>query len=254
MEGLFVRTGSVPGHAHKRKGINNQDALMIGETLVGDVPYLFGTVFDGCSGTKGSRTEVGASLLAAFYRYEIPLILAAHTPLLDAPSILYQRSIGYLGSVARSTVTGTPDAMWTFVRDYLLCTAIGFITDGETLVVYSAGDGIFIVDGERHTIDQSNRPLYLAYNLLDRKMLPSDVELPTSFEVSTFPLAPLSRFCISSDGLTEEARVSDTFTPDGIWDYEPDARAGLQWWLNKGANEEHRFSDDCTIVAFTKRP
>ena len=252
MKMYSVRIGSVTGSAHREKGINNQDAAMHLQMTTSGASYQCGAVFDGCTYRKDgkrSHNEVGAILLASFFRSEIPLILAAHTPIGDVPAVLYQRALGYLGSIARATAVGTPDSFWDFVRTHLFCTVLGFVTDGNELIAFSAGDGLIIANDGIVLIDQDDRPHYLAYHLIDRRML-SDFVPPDTFDVSRFNMDDLDRFAIATDGLGGEMKKDPSFDSSGIWGYEPKAKAGLQWWLNKASNDEHRFSDDCTVVAF----
>ncbi len=248
MDGYIVRSGSVPGFGHKHKQINNQDSLLVSEAVINGKTFSFGAVFDGCTGgkdAKHSRTEVGAALLAEFFSSEIPLILASHTPLTELPAILYQRSIGYFGSIARTTVMGSPETMWQFVQRYLLCTVLGYVTDGIELVVFSAGDGVIFVNDDVSSIDQNDKPIYFAYHLLDKRII-GHVPLPSSFETVTFPLNTIERFALSTDGIKKRALLDPAFIA-GIWEYELGARAGLQWHLNKGANDS-LFEDDCTVI------
>ncbi len=254
MPELNVRIGSVPGYAHSRKLINNQDASVASSVTIGDSTYHFGAVFDGCTGGRGkqSKTEVGATLLAAFFRSEIPMILAAHTALSDVPGILYQRSIGYFGSIARSTVMGAPDTLWQFVQNHLLCTILGYIADEEQLLFFSAGDGVLVVNDTVTIINQDNKPLYLAYHLLDSRSI-GKVQLPTSFVTTAFPRKDVSRFAVSTDGLANVATENGEHL-HGVWNYEPGAKAGLQWHLNKCSSERHLFEDDCTVIASWNHP
>ena len=254
MDGYIVREGSVPGSAHRRKHRNNQDAHVVHEVRIGDETYLFGAVFDGCTGEKGSRTEVGAVLLSEFFRSEIPLLLSAHTSIEDLPHVLYHRSVAYLGAIARTTTAGDLAATWNFVSKHLLCTVVGFIADSETLVVFSAGDGVILVNDQCHIIDQDDKPAYLGLNLVDRRMIPENVVLQSSFDLTAFHLYNVDRFAVCTDGLSREMRADPSFVIDGIWGYEPTSKAGLQWWLNKCLNDERRFSDDCAIVEFHRVP
>ena len=252
MQGYIVRAGLVPGSAHKRKNFNNQDAYVLHEVQIGGTAYLFGAVFDGCTGGKGSRTEVGAVLLSRFFRSEIPLILSAHTPIQEVPATLYQRSVGYFGAIVRSTVTGDAEEMWTFVQNHLLCTVVGFITDGATLVVFSAGDGVIVHNENVIVIEQDDKPTYLGLHLIDRRMIPEGVVIPNSFDVITVPMNEVDRFAVATDGLSREQKADPSFNIDGIWLNERASKAGLQWWLNIGSNIDHRFSDDCAIIAFER--
>lgn len=249
MRGFRVRAGSVLGYSHRLKSINNQDWYTVGEVTIHDKEYIFGAVLDGCTGKKGSKTEVGSILLSDFIGSEIPFILSANTPLVNLPGILYQRCLGYLGSIARSTVMGLPEVMWNFIEKRLLCTIVGFVMNRKSLVTFSAGDGMIIFNDKVHTIDQDNKPLYPAYHLVDRSILGDAVDtLVNNFVVSFECVDGLKRFAVCTDGLTSEWK-KDPHIIEKAWSYEPQAKAGLQWCLNKESSDNGRFSDDCTIVA-----
>src|SRR3989338_2658044 len=247
-----VRTGTVMGSAHRRKGINNQDCYVVRAVEISGQRYHFGAVLDGCTGRKGSKTEVGSILLANFIASEIPLILAAKTPPAHVPAILYQRCVGYLGSIARSTVAGSPEVLWKFIEDCLFTTVLGFLSTREALITFSAGDGANIVNDEIRVIDEGQSPFYLAYHLIDRSMLPHDIVLPDTFQVETFAAGDVRRFAVSTDGIRAEL-TRDPGILEEIWNYEAEAPAGLQWWLHRESNLNGRFSDDCTIIAFARQ-
>lgn len=256
MERFFCRTGSVPGSMHRLKSINNQDSFCIGESVINETQYLYGVVCDGCTGRRKSRNEVGAALLSQFICSEVPFILASHTAPCDVPNILYNRAVGYLGSIMRSTVMGSPEMLWSFIETHLLTTVVGFILDSHTLVTFSAGDGIIFINDSREVIHQDNRPLYPAYHLVDRAIL-RDVaqELPDNFKVSILNnISIVRRFAVGTDGISQELERDPEFFQQlpSIWEYESSAKAGLQWWLNKESQENGRFSDDCTVIAVKK--
>jgi|SRR3989344_2829615 len=249
IERLGFRGGSVMGYEHARLGINNQDAHMAGEVTLAGRRYVYGAVLDGCTGKKRqSRNEVGAVLLSAFLGSEIPFLLSAGTPLPALPDILYQRCLGYFGQIVRSTMVGGAEQMWNFVQKHLLCTVIGFIVDAEHLVVFHAGDGAILVNSDALILDQGNRPKYLAYHLVSRDILGAAAKLlPASFETEVYETGPMERFAVCTDGFVEPF-AAGRLAPDGIWEYEPEARGGLQWWLNL-RHGEGLFEDDCAIVA-----
>ena len=247
MKNLIYRNGSAAGQAHLRKRKNNQDAFAIGETIVNEKEYLFGVVSDGCTGRAGSRTEVGSILVTRFIRSEIPLILAAGISIEELPAALFPRCIGFFRSIAGTTVIGNPEIIWDFISKHLLCTIIGFVMNDEKLLIFTAGDGTFIVNREITVIDQNNTPYYPAYHLVDRKILGSTAQLlPQSFEICTFPAETVKKLAICTDGINDELENDGLI--EGIWCYEPEAKGGLQWWLNIQSGEG-RFRDDCTIVA-----
>jgi hypothetical protein len=253
------RTGTVTGHKHLRKGVNNQDGHFKDAVIIEDVPYVFGAVADGCSlGGKKElrgqpvRTELGAVLLVSFIRSEIPLLLASHIAIEKLPAVLYYRCVNYLASIARATVIGGPEVLSDFIERNLLATLIGFVMNDKVLVTFSAGDGAIVINDAVTVIDQKNQPSYLAYHLIDRTILGSAASsLPQDFVCSVTPVAEVQRFAVSTDGIVDPWNKSPEII-SGIWDYQPEAPAGLQWWLNIGGNNA-LFSDDCTIIGAKRR-
>ena len=130
-----------------------------------------------------------------------------------------------------------------------MATILGFVMDDQKLIVFGAGDGMVIVNDEINAIDQNNRPIYIAYHLLDREMLEKGVadSLPDCFNWSIYSTQETQRFAICTDGI-EDMWKKDPKSINGIWDHEPNAPKGLQWWLKIGSNGNH-FGDDCTIIA-----
>lgn len=249
---LRVRSGSVIGFGHHQKETNNQDGRFVGFSHIKDRIYHYGAVLDGCTNktAKGpkSRNEVGASLLAHFIGNEIPLLLSAGLDIKDVPAALYQRCIGVLGSIARTTTIGGIQEMSQFVQTFLLCTIVGFIDDGQSLVFFTAGDGIIIVNDEIKIIDQDDRPTYIGYHLIDRSLLGSHAALlPQTFEVSIYDASTVRRFAVASDGLKPQASQGIQAV-EGIWTNEQESKAGLQWWLKCNSNESI-YRDDCTVIA-----
>lgn len=250
---LKSRSGSVTGYKHLAKGINNQDYLFARAMTIHGTDYIFGAVLDGCTNLhKGNRiyskSEVGSVLLGDFLESEIPIILAANASLQDLPGVLFHRCVGYLGSLARMTVAGSPEMMWDFISRRLLTTVIGFAMNNETTTIFTAGDGMFIVNDEVTSIEQGKTPDYLAYQLWDRRRLPKDYELAEGFDVHTYQTAGVHRLAFSTDGL-RLVWLENPEIIEEIWSHIPQAPAGLQWWLN-GLSEDGAFADDTTIIAF----
>ena len=256
----YVRVGGVPGQRHRIARINNQDKQQCRAFDVHDVTYTVGMICDGCSTQepKTSHNEVGARLLSDYATFQINLLLQAGMPLKMIPEALYGRCIGYLDMICRATVMGPPEALWEYIRTRLLCTLLGFVSDGRQLIRFSAGDGIFIVNDRVEIIDQNDVPAYMAYHLISRDMLgPAAEKLPRGFDTVTYDVQHLERFAMASDGLKEpQSDGSRTVPPAviaGIWDNQPRYKAGLQYWLN-GLSEEGHFDDDCTVIALGPKP
>lgn len=255
MTELNLRKGTIPGYSHTKKKRNNQDACVVNKTKIADQEYYYGVVADGCTGAPGSNTEVGSILITQFIASETLLILTSGVELVDVPRILFPRCIGYLRSIAGSTVMGSPEIMWEFIRRNLLCTIFGFLANDSQLIIFNAGDGMTIVNDDINIIDQNDVPNYLAYHLVDRTIMGKSIDrLQSNFDVVAYDLVSVRRFAVCTDGLTREFKKQDLRIDDlnGIWEYEPNARAGLQWWLNIQSADNGCFEDDCTIIAASR--
>lgn len=233
-----IRRGSVIGREHIRLGRNNQDGVQSGEIEIGGKKYLFGTICDGCS--AGTHNEVGANLLATYICSEIPMILLMGAPIQDVPQALFMRCVGYLRGIASQTVVGDPLRMIDFVKNYLLCTVIGFVINDDHCIVFSAGDGIVVLNNEITTIDQQNKPMYLAYQLVDRAYLDfQGGELPQSFDVTKVETVNIQRLAVCSDGIVPQAI-------DSLWGHKNSL--SLQRKLRVLARRKIPFDDDCSAI------
>ena len=192
-----AHSASIIGREHIRLWMNNQDAVKLSWANINGCDFLFGVVADGCS--EGLHSEVGAQLLATFVSEEIPLILFNQTPIEEVPKALFFRCLGYLRAVAAQTVTGSPSKVVSFIKDFLLCTVLGFVMNQKSCVVFHAGDGLVVIDDVIYRIDQQNRPTYLAYHLVDRSFLvQQSSSLPAGFETMVLPVQDIkSKFIIS---------------------------------------------------------
>lgn len=256
---FFKRSGTVPGMEHIKKKINNQDSFIVREIEVEGKLFTVGIVSDGCSGRrKHSRTEVGSELLTLYAFSEIRMLLALKVPLTEIPTALYSRCVSYVGNIARSTVAGTAEEMCSFIENHFLCTLLGFVTDGRKLVSFQSGDGFQVVNDQTYIVDQNDRPLYLGYHQIDRRLLGAAADiLPSNFEVREFDCDYLARFAIGTDGILSRDDTSEGLAllaadREQLFEHAPDAPAGLQWWLNKQQNRDKRFSDDTTVITLQK--
>lgn len=151
-----LAAGVLQGRDHASAQKNRQDACASAE--VGDA--VFGFVSDGCG--QGAASEVGAHLTVALARSAAMRALSEELPLDDLPNTIAAAVLGGLDDVARHVRQGERDA---FVRSHLLATLVGFVVRGEEGVVFAAGDGLIAIDDEVVTLEEDNRPHYLAYGL-----------------------------------------------------------------------------------------
>lgn len=235
--GMRIVKGSVVGREHMRTWRNNQDAMQSGELSINKRQYLYGVVADGCS--EGRHSEVGAKLLAEWINRELPMILSTGVSTEDAVQTLYRRAIDYLTGIVRTTVVGTSEQMVEFVRNYLLCTIVGFVVDEQECYIFSAGDGLVVINDEMIRIDQDNKPIYLGYHVIPRSCLQDAGELPTGFKVMRIKTEMLQRLMISTDGMEEDA-------VERLWNKESDVQLTRE--LKRLSRVEGRLADDCTVI------
>ncbi len=256
---LRLRRATKHGSNHIRLGFNNQDAA---EAQTFAIPsrgqaYYVGLVSDGCTGNPmWSHNEVGASLLTLYAYRRIQELVCSGISLSDIPKVLYPSCTEFLldlmGKVMPSHVVWkypTPPKgrdTWSgqtrFKNDYLSATLVGFITDGEQLVVFSAGDGIILVNDEVTIIDQNDLPEYLSVSINDPNQ---------GFAVSTRAFAEVRRLAIMTDGL--KGLVGDTRFVASMFGSEHENPLALQFLLNRTFNATpNLMSDDCTVVTLER--
>jgi hypothetical protein len=258
---IRMRKGSKQGYGHIRLGFNNQDAALC-ETFF--VPmfkknYWVGLVSDGSTGNPlFSRTEVGSNLMVLYAYRRIQELICSGMTLENIPIALYPSITEFLlnimGWVMPETViwpypAGLPDReKWSsqkrFRVDYLAATLIGFIAElgsdnssDDKIVLFSAGDGVKLVNDEVVVIDQDDRPLYPAITIN---------QAGAGFVVDVLYAADIYRLSIATDGLKylmqEPEFVEQMFTR------EPEY-LGLQFLLNT-TDRPDLMKDDCTAVTW----
>jgi hypothetical protein len=234
MKEFQVRTASIIGRDHTFRQANCQDAYAFRESA----EHIFGLVSDGCG--EGAHSEVGAKLLSKFILEEISLLLAGGVSIKEIPPALFLRCIRFLKRVAWQTVF---ENLTEFVRDYLLCTVLGFVMDENQGIIFAAGDGLIIINEEIITRDEKNKPNYLGYHLVDRRFLEKADQLPEKFDTYEFDVESLSHLAIATDGFEPEL-IRD------IWNHKHPR--GLQRKFNVWSREKH-FSDDATMIVVERR-
>ncbi len=254
-----VRGGSRQGVRHVRLNQNNQDALVF-QTI--SVPqfgktYSIGLVSDGCSGHPGfSHSEVGAHLMSLYAYRRIQELICSRVAIESIPLVLYPSLTEFLLDIMTKVMPS--HIVWNyplklkdreswngqtrFRYDYLSATLLGFVSDGETIVVFSAGDGVILVNDNLTIIDQNDHPDYPSIS----------VNKPISgFSVSVYKTADISRLAIATDGLGELLRNQE-FRSE-LFEFQRGKTLGLQTLLSVTSNKQPELmGDDCTVVALEK--
>jgi hypothetical protein len=229
--GFDTALGSVIGSAHRRAGRNGQDAGVIArrdDTLVA-------VVTDGCGSARHS--EVGAKLGAQIVAREV---LARCASPFDWTAIA--------ASVAEqlSHVASPFSADCATLADTFLFTILGAVMTPHETVIFSAGDGIFAVNGTTQQIGPfpGNAPPYLGYALLGA----SSPAFTVQYEGATTDIDTL---LIATDGAEPlmNAHTAPFWTDDAIFS-NPDALRRRLFLLTRPGSA---LLDDDTTIAVIRR-
>jgi hypothetical protein len=199
-----IAAASVIGREHQRTGRNNQDSLYV----CGEGDMLAAVVTDGCG--SGAHSEVGAQLGARCVGRAVLTVLGQGVGVEDPEFLERVRAevLGFLSSLTAQLGT-------SLVGEHLLFTVVGAVVTPRHTLVFSAGDGLWALNGEVHALGPypNNAPPYLAYGLLPQ----GTVRLERQALVPTDEVVALM---LGTDGAVDlsrltEARVPETEEPVG---------------------------------------
>ncbi len=205
-----VRGGTIGGREHAIAGRNNQDAY---GWRAGD-HGLVAVVCDGCG--SGAHNEVGAKVGAAL----IPQALLALLPSDEPPHALlqraYRRVIDSLHRIAcdmsgADAGAGATALLRRTVQDYWLFTVVGLFVTKESLTLFSRGDGLIVMDGDRLPLGPfpNNEPPYLGYDLLG-EVANRSLQCPSGFALHrTVPLHEIGFVLLGTDGVLDLEAMAD---------------------------------------------
>jgi serine/threonine protein phosphatase PrpC len=203
-----VTGGSVPGTEHTKPGkpgwTNNQDAFYWRRTE----NCIVAVVSDGCG--SGSHSEVGAELSVrllteilsgAAERYVMQIF---NQPEVEV-TIDWERVKTLLLSHIAVLASAMGESFSQSVNDHFLFTIVGAVITPWNTFLFSAGDGIFIVNGEIVRLGPfpDNAPPYLAYSLTGSKLTDTKPELLQIKINRTMPTDELTSLVIGSDGVLD---------------------------------------------------
>ncbi len=254
-----TRFGTKQGSKHINLGTNNQDAREIQSFSIPTSGKTFhvGLVSDGCTGNPlFSHNEVGANLLILYAYRRIQELICSSVPIGEIPKALFPSCTEFLlnltGWVIPPTIVWQYPAPikdreeWSsqkrFRTDFLAATLLGFITDEQDLVTFSAGDGIILVNDDIEVIDQDDKPEYPAISIN---------QPGKGFVTKHHRMDTVRRVAVMTDGL--ESLMKDPTFVDRMFRDKLDTPLGLQFVLNLAfkANPE-LMKDDCTAVTLEK--
>lgn len=223
--------GTVIGGAHRRAGRNGQDGCAIArrdDTLVA-------VVTDGCGSARHS--EVGAKLGAQIVAQAV--LARAGSPF-DWSRIAAD-VIEQLTRIAEP-LAADRDA----ITNAFLFTIVGAVVTPREVVIFSAGDGLFAINGKTHVIGPypGNAPPYLGYALLGAASPAFDVQYEGA-------AAELDTLVIATDGAEPLLRDDATqfWTEDVIFT-NPDALRRRLFLMTRPGSA---ILDDDTTMAVIRR-
>ncbi|HYO59179.1 protein phosphatase 2C domain-containing protein [Archangium sp.] len=248
-----LAAATVQGREHARAGRNNQDAFWARESEHG----LAAVVTDGCG--SGVQSELGAQLGARRVVEGALSLLGLRMPV-DSPEFLQRLGADVLCFLqALSGELGE-----RAIGEALLFTVVGAVVTPEHTLVFSAGDGLWALNGEVHRLGPfpNNAPPYLAYGLLK----PGAVSLKAHALRST---AEVDSLLLGTDGVSDLAGLAEVGPLSQFWSEDryfsnPDALRRRLSLLNREsvradfpARRLERvpglLSDDTTLVVLRRQ-
>lgn len=255
MHNFVVQTGTRIGSSHIRLGRNNQDGFKVSSGELYGKKAITGVTADGCSNKHQGHNEIGGILVPIYLTGQIPLLLSTGRPLSEIPKVLYTNTLGYLNSIVSQTIPGNALDRLAFVTNHLLCTVFGVVvTEVETLIFW-AGDGAYILNGDVKIVDQHDRAEYPGYHLLDPRDLRLTAELPTEYNHLIIPTVEIQQLTIGTDGLSQALGKDPTVIECLTGHRNP---GGLQAALNvkhmaaQAAGVPSPFVDDTTVITIER--
>jgi hypothetical protein len=192
-----IAAASVQGREHARAGRNNQDALCVRASEHG----LVAVVADGCGSQPCS--ELGAQLGVR------RLVQAALQRLAEGERV---DEATFLPGLREDVLCLLSELRGDLGRDAVgdfLFTVVGAVMTPTRTLVFSAGDGVWALNGDVHPLGPfpGNAPPYLAYALLGR----DDVPLAARALV---PTEDVHALLLGTDGAVDLSRLATARVPD----------------------------------------
>lgn len=266
-----VAAGSVAGRDHRLALKNSHDAVYV----VQDLDVLAAVVCDGCGSSPHS--EVGAKIGA---RLVVQQLLRWYH---REPHSFYGGAVSDgLRKVRRSVLAQIQvlaDSMGgsysQAVSDHFLFTVVGILVTGTDTIIFSAGDGVYQVNGQPGVIlDAGNVPDYMAYGIVDSSQEPQPFQvcahIPTteleSVVLGTDGAAPFIRTPhLTVPGKSGEIGRLSQFVEKDLYFRNPAALGrrlnvvnrdwrSIDYEKKEVKQAQGRLPDDTTILAVRRRP
>lgn len=205
-----IAGGSVIGTDHVLEGKPNQDAFV----WSAHNDCIIAVVCDGCGGAKHSEvgSKVGARIIVKLIeeqlRYNLATLDSPHTSFLEKVRQDVLAQLRILTNAMGNSFSQT-------VADYFLFTIIGFLITPFRALIFSIGDGVFIVNGEITTIGPfpDNEPPYISYGLTGSKVTDKNPEFLKFWFYKFLQTEDLNSVLIGCDGVKDLIEAEEAMIP-----------------------------------------
>lgn len=206
--------GSVIGTRHTKIGRNNQDHFL----WLRERQYIIAIVSDGCSG--GQYSEVGSKLLSSIFANTLARYLNKHHSILSDENFFQhdwlwhnvrQDVLARIRIIAQDMDENLIDT----ICKYFLATIVGVVITPNVTCVFSCGDGIYFINGEKHVIGPfaGNKPPYLCYGITGSEITRNDPSLLGIQRHGIWPTDSIQNLLIGTDGVVDLMELSEKKFP-----------------------------------------
>jgi serine/threonine protein phosphatase PrpC len=209
-----IAGGSVLGKNHLQVGKNNQDAY---DWLV-EEDLIIALVADGCGSKKSSEVgaKIGVKLITEALKKNI---LDVQICLLDNNDLklelIFKKIQQDVLAQIRILANNMGGNFYDTVLEYFLFTIVGVIIIKEKTVIFSFGDGMIFLNGNKLKIGpfENNAPPYLAYGLFDQTLIQINPNLLKFQVITTILTNNINSLIIGTDGLEDFCKNAEKKLP-----------------------------------------
>ena len=215
MTGLFeLAGGTVIGKDHRISGKANQDAFR----RFSSDELTVAVVCDGCS--EGKHSEVGSQIATRLIVETICRLYPRYLFRFSMPDAMgsypfWRRVRQDVTAEIRSLANKMGPSLSQVINEYFLFTVVGVMVTPFETVVFSLGDGVFVLNGEVTRLGpfEGNRPPYLGYGITGSKLTDERPELLEFTLQRIIPTSEVGSVLIGSDGVEDLLRVASQAMP-----------------------------------------
>lgn len=226
MKNFQIAGASITGSKHVNKNlvVNNQDGYHF------DVAEdrIVAVVCDGCGSTK--HAEIGAQIAA---RLIVSSLVAGTSWELCWAEVTSK--LRYLALCME-----TPSHPFEkIVDDFFLFTIVGVVIKPDQTLIFSRGDGMYIVNDTKFVINENNTPNYLGYHLSRPRAHSMMVDV-----IEKMPTEHIEQIVISTDG-AQHIDYKPLLKNPIVWENPDYLRRCFQ---NMQKHDPQTFHDDTTAI------